>query len=72
MSPNAKTAVAIKARLSKSSGIIAKGLSKPKRRLIKEMIYSIQGAKDVKLSNTTRALNPLGAHQNRRPAVQKP
>ncbi len=57
MSANNRTAAAIKAQLSKFSGIIAKGLSKPKRRLVKEMVYGIQAAKDVKLSNITRALN---------------
>lgn len=57
MSANTRTATAIKAQLSKFSGIITKGLSKPKRRLVKEMIYGIQAAKDVKLSNITRALN---------------
>jgi hypothetical protein len=57
MSANARTAAAIKGQLSKFSGIITQGLSKPKRRLIKEMIYGIQAAKDVKLSNITRALN---------------
>lgn len=57
MSENVRTAATIKAQLSKFSGIIAKGLSKPKQRLIKEMIYGIQPAKDIKLSNITRALN---------------
>jgi hypothetical protein len=57
MSANTRTAAAIKAQLSKFSGIITRGLSKPKRRLIKEMIYGIQAAKDVKLSNITRTLN---------------
>jgi hypothetical protein len=57
MSANTTTVAAIKGQLSKFSGIIAKELSKPKQRLIKEMIYGIQAAKDVKLSNISRALN---------------
>jgi hypothetical protein len=57
MSANTTTVAAIKGQLSKFSGIIAKGLSKPKQRLVKEMIYGIQAAKDIKLSNITRALN---------------
>jgi hypothetical protein len=57
MSANTTTVAAIKGQLSKFSGIIAKELSKPKQRLVKEMIYGIQAAKDVKLSNITRALN---------------
>jgi hypothetical protein len=47
----------IKAQLSKFSGIISKGFSKPKRRLIKEFLYGIQATKDVKLSNIGRSLN---------------
>lgn len=57
MSGNTRTAAAIKGQLSKFSGIIAKGLPKAKQRLIKEMIYGIQAAKDIKLSNITRVLN---------------
>lgn len=47
----------IKAQLSKFSGIISKGYSVPKRRLIKEVLYGIQATKDVKLSNISRSLN---------------
>ncbi len=57
MNANTRTTAAIKGQLSKFSGIIAKRLSKPKQRLIKEMLYGIQAAKDIKLSNITRALN---------------
>jgi len=57
MTENTRTVAVIKGQLSKFSGIIAKGLSKPKQRLIKEMLYGIQAGKDVKLSNITRALN---------------
>ncbi|MGD9578622.1 MAG: hypothetical protein AB7Y74_10255 [Syntrophorhabdus sp.] len=54
---NSSTVAAIKGQMSKFSGIISKGLSKPKQRLIKEMIYGIQAAKDIKLSSVTRSLN---------------
>jgi len=47
----------IKAQIAKFSGIIAKEFSKPKRRLIKEILYGIQATKDVKLSNISRSLN---------------
>jgi len=57
MSANDRTAAAIKGQLSKFSGIIAAGLSKAKRRLIKEMVYGIQAGKDIKLSNISRALH---------------
>ncbi len=57
MNANTRTAAAIKGQLSKFSGIIAKGLSKPKQRLIKEVLYGVQAAKDIKLSNITRALH---------------
>lgn len=48
--------VSLKAQLSKFSGIISKEFSKPKKRLIKEMLYGIQASKDVKLSNISRTL----------------
>jgi hypothetical protein len=57
MTDDSNTVAAIKGQISKFSGIISKGLSKPKQRLIKEMIYGIQAAKDIKLSNITRSLN---------------
>ena len=57
MTGESNTIAAIKGQLSKFSGIISKGLSKPKQRLIKEMIYGIQAAKDIKLSSITRSLN---------------
>jgi hypothetical protein len=56
MSENTKTAANLKGQLSKYSGIISKGFNKAKRKLIKEMLYGIQAAKDVKLSNIARTL----------------
>jgi hypothetical protein len=50
------TIVGLKAQLSKFSGIISKGFRKPKKKLIKEMLYGIQASKDVKLSNIARTL----------------
>ena len=57
MTENSRTAADIKGQLSKFSGIISKGLPKAKQRLIREMVYGIQAAKDIKLSNITRSLN---------------
>ena len=57
MSANFRTVAVVKGQLSKFSGIISKDLPKAKRRLVREMIYGIQAAKDVKLSNITRSLN---------------
>jgi hypothetical protein len=45
-----------KAQANKFSGILAKGLSKTTSRLIKELIYGIQAAKDIKISNVARSL----------------
>ena len=68
MTENSRTVAAIKGQVAKFSGIIARGLPKPKRKLIKEIIYGIQAAKDIKLSHITRALNesiPLIKTENR-------
>jgi len=51
-----RTIVGLKAQLSKFSGIISKSFKKPKKRLIKEVLYGIQASKDVKLSNISRTL----------------
>ncbi|MCK5679003.1 MAG: transposase [Flavobacteriaceae bacterium] len=56
MDSNAKIANKIKLQISKFSGIISKEFSKPKRRLIKEIVFGIQASKDVKLSNIARSL----------------
>jgi len=56
MTSESRTAAVIKGQMSKYSGIIAKGLSKPKQRLVREMIYGIQAAKDIKLSSVVRVL----------------
>src|SRR4030065_2899237 len=56
MSGESKTIANLKGQLSKFSGIISKGFKKPKRNLIKKMLYGIQASKDVKLSNISRTL----------------
>jgi len=57
MDENTIVVAKIKAQLSKFSGIISQGFPKPKRRLIKEILYGIQATKDVKLSNISRSLH---------------
>jgi hypothetical protein len=57
MTSDSRTVAVIKGQMSKFSGIISQNLSKPKQRLVKEMIYGIQAAKDIKLSSITRSLN---------------
>ncbi len=42
-----RTVVGLKAQLSKFSGIIFKRFKKPKKSLIKEMLYGIQASKDL-------------------------
>lgn len=56
MSGETKTVANLKGQLSKYSGIISKRFTKPKHKLIKEMLYGIQASKDVKLSNIARTL----------------
>ncbi|MBI5187961.1 MAG: transposase, partial [Nitrospirae bacterium] len=56
MSVESRTIANLKGQLSKFSGIISKRFSKPKQRLIKEILYGIQASKDVKLSNIVRTL----------------
>lgn len=46
-----------KAQINKFSGIISKGLSKPKQHMVQQLLYGIQAAKDIKISNIARSLN---------------
>lgn len=56
MSAESRTVAGLKAHLSKFSGIISRRFKEARRRSIKEMVYGIQVAKDVKLSNIARTL----------------
>jgi hypothetical protein len=56
MSVESNTVASLKGQLSKLSVIISKRFKKPKKKLIKEMLYGIQASKDVKLSNIGRTL----------------
>jgi len=47
----------IKARITRFAGRLSEGLSKPRKRFVREMLYGIQAAKDVKVSNIARTLN---------------
>ena len=57
MSENSRIAAVVKGQLSKFSGIISRDLPKPKQKLVREMTYGIQAAKDIKISNITRSQN---------------
>jgi hypothetical protein len=56
MDANSSTISRFKAQSNKFSGILGKGLGKTTQRLIKEMVYGIQAAKDIKISNVARSL----------------
>lgn len=52
-----QTALKIRDQIEKFMGVFSPHFSKPKQRFIRDMIFGIQAAKDVKLSNITRALD---------------
>lgn len=56
MDANSSTISRFKAQANKFSGILSKGLDKTTSRLIKELVYGIQAAKDIKISNVARSL----------------
>lgn len=56
MDANSSTIGRFKVQANKFSGIIYKGLTVSKQKLIKQLLYGIQASKDVKLSNISRAL----------------
>lgn len=56
MTEDSRLGTKIKWQLSRFANGLSEGWSKPCRRLIQEMLFGIQAAKDVKLSNIARAL----------------
>ena len=56
MNGESRTVASLKGQISKFSENHLKSFKKPKKRLIKEMLYGIQASKDVKLSNISRTL----------------
>ncbi len=56
MRSESATVASLKGHLSKFSEIISKRFKKPKKKLIKKILYGIQASKDVKLSNIGRTL----------------
>ena len=47
----------IKTQITRFSHRISRGLKKPTRKFVAQMIYGIQASKDVKLSNISRSLS---------------
>jgi len=57
MSDDSKLTGKIKAQMSRYAARLTEGLSKVKRRFVGEMLYGMQAAKDVKVSEVARCLN---------------
>jgi len=68
MDNDTKTARKIKEKIAEFSQAISKDFKKPCQKFIRQIIFGIQAAKDVKLSNISRSLNediPLIKTENR-------
>ena len=57
MDENTRLADKINTQLAAFSKIVSKGLSKPKQKFISQMLFGIQVARDVKLSEVTHSLD---------------
>jgi hypothetical protein len=57
MGDDSTVAGKIKTQITRFSHRIFRGLKKPTRKFVAQMIYGIQASKDVKLSNISRSLN---------------
>jgi hypothetical protein len=57
MGEDSKLGSKIKAQITRFSGQLGEGLGKVRRRLVSEMVYGIQAAEDVKVSEIARTLN---------------
>lgn len=56
MADDSKIAGKIKAQITRFSNRISRGLKRPKKKFIAQMLFGIQASKDVKLSNISRSL----------------
>ena len=68
MADDNRLAGKIKAQITRFAGRLTEGWPKPLRRLVGQVLYGIQAAEDVKVSNIARALNetiPLIKTENR-------
>jgi hypothetical protein len=68
MSDDSRLGGKIKAQITRFAGRLTDGWAKPLRRLVGQMLYGIQAAEDVKVSNIARSLNepiPLIKTENR-------
>ena len=68
MGEDSKLGSKIKAQITRFAGRLTEGMDKVKRRLVAEMLYGIQAAKDIKVSEIARSLGeeiPLIKTENR-------
>ena len=68
MSDDSRLQGKIKRQITRFAGRLTEGWAKPLRRLVGQMLYGIQAAEDVKVSNIARSLNeaiPLIKTENR-------
>jgi hypothetical protein len=56
MANDSKIASKIKAQITRFANRISRGLKKPKRKFIAQMLFGIQASKDIKLSEISRSL----------------
>jgi hypothetical protein len=57
MKDNTTTSKKIQHQIKRFSSQITKGLSKPKKKFISQMLFGIQASRDIKLSNIARSLD---------------
>gem|GEM_PF-4097816 len=56
MKNNNKILIETKERIDKFAMKISEGMSRPRRKFVKQVIYGMQAARDVKLSEIARSL----------------
>ena len=57
MKYNSTIGIKVQGQIRRFSSRISKGLSKPKKRFIGQILFGIQASRDTKLSNISRSLN---------------
>ena len=57
MKYNSTIGVKVQGQIRRFSSKVSKGLSKPKRKFVGQILFGIQASRDIKLSNVSRSLN---------------
>lgn len=57
MNDNSRISEKVKSEIERFSALLTRGLTRPKKKFVHQMLFGIQASRDIKLSNISRALS---------------